>query len=125
MKCAEISSSGSASLHHHEHINFKKEPGVLLKYLWKKSLSREKLLKANSMGISSGPEEFKTIYNFLKGVFKTMFDFLKGIFKRKNPGNLEGLLSKEELLRFSIIQKEMSLEKAKTELAKFLKKGKK
>lgn len=54
-----------------------------------------------------------------------MLNFLKQFFKRKSPGTLKGLLSKEEFLRFSIIQKEMSLEKAKTELAKFLKKGKK
>lgn len=55
-----------------------------------------------------------------------MFDF-KQFFKRKrkNSETLKGLLSQEEFLRFSIIQKEIILEKAKTELAKFLKKGKK
>lgn len=57
-----------------------------------------------------------------------MFDlkqFLGQFFKRKSPGSLRDLLSKEEFLRFKIVQKEMSLRKAKTELANFLRKGKK
>ena len=53
-----------------------------------------------------------------------MFNFNK-LFKKKNSETLKRLLSKEEFLRFSIVQKEISLEKAKTELAKFLKKSKK
>jgi len=47
-------------------------------------------------------------------------DFLK-----KEKPVLKTLLSEEEFLRFSIIQKEMSLAKAKKELEKFLKKRKK
>lgn len=53
------------------------------------------------------------------------------IFKsKKKPRNLKemfdaGFLSKEEFLRFNITQQQAVLEKAKKELAKFLKKGKK
>lgn len=58
-----------------------------------------------------------------------MFNFKKFL-KKEGPKTLEqmfksALLSKEEFLRFKIIQKEMSLRKAKLELARFLKKGKK
>lgn len=58
---------------------------------------------------------------------KNKFDILKKFFKRKKPDSqdLSKLLSKEEFLRFKIIQQEISLRKAKTELTKFLKKGKK
>ena len=49
--------------------------------------------------------------------------------KKKNPQNLKemfntGLLSKEEFLRFTIVQKQSSLDKAKKELLEFLKKKK-
>jgi len=58
-----------------------------------------------------------------------MFDFKKFL-KRETPQTLEqmfksALLSREEFLRFKIIQKEMSLRKAKKELADFLKKSRK
>lgn len=57
-----------------------------------------------------------------------MFDFKKFL-KKEEPKTLEQmfkskLLSEEEFLRFRIVQKEMSLRKVKTKLAKFLK-GKK
>ena len=57
--------------------------------------------------------------------------WLKGFFgQKKKPKNLEGLLksgllSKEEFLRFKITRQQMILDKAKKELLKFLKKGKK
>jgi hypothetical protein len=50
------------------------------------------------------------------------FNFLN---KNKNKPGLKELLTKEEFLRFTIIQKEISLEKLKTELKNFLKKNEK
>lgn len=49
--------------------------------------------------------------------------------KKKKPETLEemlkaGLISKEEFLRFTIVQKQSSLDKAKKELLKFLKRKK-
>lgn len=49
--------------------------------------------------------------------------------KKKRPENLKewldkGLISKEEFLRFTIVQKQSTLDKAKKELLEFLKKKK-
>lgn len=53
-------------------------------------------------------------------------NFLKRLKRKKpDPKDISKLLSEEEFLRFKIIQQEISLRKAKSELAKFLKKGKK
>lgn len=64
---------------------------------------------------------FKKISGFFKKILKT---------EKKNPIGLKkalamGLISKEEFLRFTIIKKGISLEKAETELKDFLKKSKK
>jgi len=67
--------------------------------------------------------------NFLK-----MANFLKKIsknFLKKKPDEdlkemlKKGLLSKEEFLRFTIVRKQISLEKSKIELKSFLKKVRK
>lgn len=63
---------------------------------------------------------------------KKMLKKIKKFFfgNKKQPKNLKemfdaGFLSKEEFLRFGVTQQQAILEKAKKELAKFLKKGKK
>ncbi|GAH91385.1 unnamed protein product [marine sediment metagenome] len=68
----------------------------------------------------------------MDNLWKTMTNFLKKFLKKekKDPIGLKkaldlGLISKEEFLRFTIIKKGVSLEKAKTELKNFLKKQKK
>lgn len=79
-------------------------------------------------------EMLKEFFEMIKKFFKKISKFLKRIFKvlkksltpkKTDKKEIKKLLSKEEFLRFKIIQEEISLLKAKTDLAKFLKKRKK
>ena len=80
----------------------------------------KKFFKGFSVNLKSF---FKKISKFLEKNFKVLKKSLAP--KKTDPKEISKLLSKEEFLRFKIIQQEIILRKSKLDLAKFLKKGKK
>ena len=63
-------------------------------------------------------------FNFMKmKIFiRNSISEISNLLKRKKIYNVKDLLTQEEFLRFTIIQKEISLEKVKKDYANFLKK---
>ena len=58
----------------------------------------------------------------MKIFIKNSISEISELLKRKKIYNVKDLLTQEEFLRFTIIQKEISLEKVKKDYANFLKK---